>query len=141
MIVGGDFRDLLNAIAHKDEGTLARILPFRPGSKGLHLLEALALEARRLDAAARAAVAVNPSAVPAEARARVLRQISWFPGELEKMGQASVGGTPTAQLVAGLDDSGIAPVVMALLQPHLPAPPAPPPAKPRSFWQRLFGRS
>ena len=41
VIVGGDFRTLLNALAHVDEEALAGILPFRPGSKGLHLPEAL----------------------------------------------------------------------------------------------------
>jgi hypothetical protein len=41
VIVGGDFRTLLNALAHVNEEALATILPFRPGSKGLHLPEAL----------------------------------------------------------------------------------------------------
>lgn len=41
VIVGGDFRTLLNALAHVNEEALAAILPFRPGSKGLHLPEAL----------------------------------------------------------------------------------------------------
>ncbi|HUL54233.1 MAG TPA: hypothetical protein VLT83_12565 [Opitutaceae bacterium] len=43
VIVGGDFRTLLNALAHVNEEALAAILPFRPGSKGLHLPEALGL--------------------------------------------------------------------------------------------------
>ncbi|HUJ43957.1 MAG TPA: hypothetical protein VLW52_10155 [Opitutaceae bacterium] len=41
VIVGGDFRTLLNALSHVNEEALAAILPFRPGSKGLHLPEAL----------------------------------------------------------------------------------------------------
>jgi hypothetical protein len=41
VIVGGDFRTLLNALAHVNEEALAAIVPFRPGSKGLHLPEAL----------------------------------------------------------------------------------------------------
>jgi hypothetical protein len=41
VIVGGDFRTLLNALAHVNEEALATIVPFRPGSKGLHLPEAL----------------------------------------------------------------------------------------------------
>jgi len=41
VVVGGDFRKLLNAIAHVNEGALTTILPFRAGSKGLHLPEAL----------------------------------------------------------------------------------------------------
>jgi hypothetical protein len=41
VIIGGDFRKLLNALSNVDEVTLGEILPFRRGSKGLHLIEAL----------------------------------------------------------------------------------------------------
>jgi hypothetical protein len=41
VVVGGDFRTLLNALAHVNEKALAAILPFRVGSKGLHLPEAV----------------------------------------------------------------------------------------------------
>jgi hypothetical protein len=41
VIIGGDFRKLLNALSNLDESTLTEILPFRKGSKGLHLVEAL----------------------------------------------------------------------------------------------------
>jgi hypothetical protein len=41
VIVGGDLRTFLNALAHVNENALAAILPFRPGSKGLQLPEAL----------------------------------------------------------------------------------------------------
>ena len=41
VIIGGDFRKLLNALSNLDEATLAEILPFRKGWKGLHLIEAL----------------------------------------------------------------------------------------------------
>jgi hypothetical protein len=41
VVVGGDFRKLLNALAHVNEEALAAILPFRVGSKGLHLPEAV----------------------------------------------------------------------------------------------------
>lgn len=46
VIIGGDFRKLLNALSNLDESTLADILPFRKGSKGLHLVEALAQATR-----------------------------------------------------------------------------------------------
>jgi hypothetical protein len=42
VIIGGDFRKLLNALSNLDEITLSEILPYRKGSKGLHLVEALA---------------------------------------------------------------------------------------------------
>lgn len=41
IVVGGDFRTLLNALAHMNEAALATFLPFRVGSKGLHIPEAL----------------------------------------------------------------------------------------------------
>ena len=47
VIVGGDFRKLLNALSHVDEGALAEVLPFRRGQKGLHLVEGPALHRRR----------------------------------------------------------------------------------------------
>ncbi len=139
VIVGGDFRALLNALAHQDEETLARLLPFRPGAKGLHLLEGLVLEARLLDAGSRAAVAADPLAAPAAIRSRVSRLVAWFPAELDALRAASAAGAPTAQLVASVGDAALRPAVAGLLQPHLPPPPAPP--KPRSFWSRLFGRA
>lgn len=42
VIVGGDLKRLLNALAHTDERALAELVPFRTGSTGLHLAEALA---------------------------------------------------------------------------------------------------
>ncbi len=54
VIIGGDFRKLLNALSNLDETTLAEILPFRKGSKGLHLVEALAQATRSPSPAARA---------------------------------------------------------------------------------------
>ncbi len=41
VIVGGDFKMLLNAPSHGDEKSIAKFLPFRPAHKGLHLIEAI----------------------------------------------------------------------------------------------------
>ncbi len=41
VIVGGDFRNLLNSIAHIDEESIATFLPFRVGKKGIYLPEAI----------------------------------------------------------------------------------------------------
>lgn len=57
IIVGGDVRRLLNAIAHVDEKMLAQLLPFRPGATGLHLEEALVHAARSKTPEERADVA------------------------------------------------------------------------------------
>ncbi len=42
IVLAGDFRKLLNSLVHIDEKTLAGYLPYRPGTKGLHLPEAIA---------------------------------------------------------------------------------------------------
>ncbi len=42
VIVGGDFRKLLNALSHVDENGLREVVPFRVGATGLHLFECLA---------------------------------------------------------------------------------------------------
>ena len=54
VIIGGDFRKLLNALSNLDETTLTEILPYRKGSKGLHLIEALAQATRSPNPMARA---------------------------------------------------------------------------------------
>ncbi|GHC10510.1 hypothetical protein [Cerasicoccus arenae] len=43
IIIGGDFRALLNALTTEDQQTLAKYIPFRPGSLGLHLAECIGL--------------------------------------------------------------------------------------------------
>ncbi|MBI5422460.1 MAG: hypothetical protein HZA32_00130 [Opitutae bacterium] len=45
VVIGGDFRALLNALSHGDEEGIGQFLPFRKGSSGLHLPEALGLAA------------------------------------------------------------------------------------------------
>ena len=141
VIVGGDFRELLNALAQKDEASLARLLPLRSGATGLHLLEALALAARSLDAATRAAVAARPAAAPPAMVERVAKLIAYFAKEHLALREAAAAGTPASRLVVGLNDPALEPVVAALLTPHLPPPPAPPvPERKPSLLQRLFGR-
>jgi hypothetical protein len=142
VIVGGDFRELLNALAQKDEATLARLLPMRPGTPGLHLREALALVARTLAPNVRAGVLGKPSVVPPAVATRIERLITYFASEAAALRQAAASGTPANRLVAGLDDPALEGVIAVLLAPHLPAAAAPvaPPPK-RSFFSRLFGRS
>jgi hypothetical protein len=43
IVIGGDFRDFINSLANVDEAGIANFIPFRPGSKGLHLIEATSL--------------------------------------------------------------------------------------------------
>ncbi len=48
IVVGGDFRSFLNSLAHIDDVNLAKVLPFRPGSTGVHYAEAVGLVVDRL---------------------------------------------------------------------------------------------
>ena len=59
VIVGGDFRRLLNALSHIDEATLAECLPFRAGTRGLHLVEAMVQASRTSMPAVRAQMAAD----------------------------------------------------------------------------------
>src|SRR5882757_8024894 len=59
VIVGGDFRKLLNALSNVDEAALAEVLPFRVAAKGLHLPEALVQASRATAPLKRATQAVE----------------------------------------------------------------------------------
>jgi hypothetical protein len=87
VIVGGDFRKLLNALSHIDEAALAEALPFRRGHKGLHLVEAVALAARTPDGPARTELATT-----------------WFSDELAAIEKdLAAGGTIERYFVALAD--------------------------------------
>ena len=44
-----DIKALMNSLAHRDELGIAKYIPFRRGSQGLHFAEAIGHVARRLD--------------------------------------------------------------------------------------------
>ncbi len=48
VVIGGDFRTLINALTLSDEEEVANFLPYRPGDKGLHIVEAFAMFIRPL---------------------------------------------------------------------------------------------
>jgi hypothetical protein len=139
VIVSGDFRQLLNAVAHIDENALAELLPVRPGSKGLHLPEALALAVHAHPSAMRYALLyvfggnlspqesaeVEPlseeevNAAAAALRARADQFFAWFATELAELkAQISEGGSLERYLMV-LNDPVAEALAGALLQPHL----------------------
>jgi hypothetical protein len=87
VIIGGDFRKLLNALSNLDEATLAEILPFRKGTKGLHLIEALAQATRQ----------ANP--IPKAKEASV-----WFAEEFAQMKNDFTDGTGVTRQLGVLND-------------------------------------
>lgn len=102
VIVGGDFRKLLNALSHIDEQTVGEFLPFRPGVKGLHLIECLAQISRKPDAAAK---------VPAA--------LEYFKDDLAALNNETKAGTPLSRLLVVLHDPTAEKAVAELLRPHL----------------------
>jgi len=150
VIVGGDFRGLLNALSHVDEAGLAKYLPFRPGSKGLHLIEAIAHGVRQMPANQRAIAIARPAELAPGTRDRVARLVAYFSSQKNDLIRQIAGGTSLTRLLMSIGDPSTEAVVAALLTPHLksvPSPAAPnatrvAAVKPRkvSLWRRLFLR-
>lgn len=118
VIVGGDFRKLLNALSHVDEASLAEVLPFRRGQKGLHLVEALGKAAGAPDAAPRAE-----------------RATTWFRDELAAIEKDVIAGGALDRHFVVLGNPALEKRAAELLRPHLQLPAPPPPPKKRG----LFG--
>jgi hypothetical protein len=104
VIIGGDFRKLLNALSNLDEGTLMEILPFRKGTKGLHLVEALG-QATRL---------VNPIPKAKEAS-------HWFADDFAQLKKDFTDGTGVARQLGVLNnvelEKKVADLIRQLIKP------------------------
>lgn len=139
VIVGGEFRDLLNAVTHLDEETLARYLPFRLRTSGLHLVEALGHLLRPLGVEERIALARRPEAAPADLRARAARLFEYFAGQAARLHDDIGKGVPCSRLVVSLEDLSLETAVAGLLGLYLQTSPAvaaaSPKAPPRARWR------
>jgi len=104
VIIGGDFRKLLNALSNLDETTLAEILPFRKGTKGLHLIEALG-HATKLP---------NPLAKAKEAAA-------WFADDFEHLKKEFTDGATLTRHLSKLNneelEKKVADLVRQMIKP------------------------
>lgn len=93
LIVGGEVRKLLNSLAHADLHGLARFLPVRPGTRGLHLPEAISLLIRALPENERETISLTlEGQADASAEAvfeKLLVQLppllAWYPEETENL--------------------------------------------------------
>jgi len=137
VIVGGDFRTLLNALSNIDERTLAHYLPFRPGSKGIHYIEGVALGVVSQPVEIQAALALElkqslPEAAQDLARTVSAKQLAQAKAELRAHANAMQGfcmedytevqrliaaGVNPRSLVAVLGDSVIEAVVADMITP------------------------
>jgi hypothetical protein len=121
VIVGGDFRTLLNALSHIDEKAIAQFLPYRPGAKGLHLIEAVAQTVRILAASERAAVTSNPANASPALRSQIEKLVTQLSVDHAELERELGTGTSLARLASVLHDSAVESTVVALLTPHLKA--------------------
>ncbi len=142
VVVAGDFRALLNALSHIDETTLSMYLPYRPGEKGLHLIEGLALTVRAYAPEVQARLAQNFGArLGSEDAARaiaagadetatafaVLTQhtaayVDYFETDLGKLQVQINEGVALGRLAGVLNDAVVETVVTSLLKPYLTLP-------------------
>jgi len=121
VIVGGDFRRLLNALSHVDQDALAETLPFRRGQKGLHLVEAVAQAAGTDDGRARTEIATT-----------------WFGEELAAMEKDIAAGGSIERYFVSVGNPALEQKAIELLRPHLHLPASAP--KKRSGWLSWFSR-
>jgi len=147
VVVSGDFRAFLNALSHIDEPTLTLYMPFRPGAKGMHLLEGVALTVRAQPDDVQAALAkrfgarlgtsdldsaAHASNLETAATEQMLTQqaavyIEYFQADLATLQQQVDDGVPLSRLAAVLNNPILETVVTGLLKPYVrqPAPSAP----------------
>lgn len=125
VIIGGDFRRLLNALSNLDEHTLADMIPFRRGSKGLHLVEALAQATR----------ASNPMAKSREAAV-------YFKDEFTQIQKDFADGTGVARHLGVLGnvevEKKVADMIRQLIKPGSGVGEAA--AAKSGFFKRIFRR-
>lgn len=164
VVIGGDFRSLLNALSHGDEEGIGQFLPFRKGSSGLHLPEALGLAAASVpraeqlalaktygaklsgpDASAAAALAPDAQA-KAEQRVQIAVNgtLEWFKDATNALvDKLNAGGSLERELVVigePAREAIAAHFFRLAVASRLKNTPAAEPAKKGGLFSRLFGR-
>ncbi len=167
VVLGGDFRNALNALTHGDEEGIGQFLPYRKGSTGLHLAEAIGLLAAGLPrpeqlglaksygaklspadtAAAKALTKEQVEKIEAGLRVTLNAALDWFTdGKAALIKHVSDGGTYDRYFVV-LNDPAREAIAVRLtssaLKGSITAKAAPVGAveeKKGGFFSRLFGR-
>lgn len=83
VVLGGDFRNALNALTHGDEEGIGKFLPYRKGTTGLHLPEAIGLIAGSIPRIDQVALAKSYGARLSNNDAAVSKTLAKL--EIEKM--------------------------------------------------------
>jgi len=167
VVLGGDFRNALNALTHGDEEGIALFLPYRKGATGLHLAEAIGLVAAGLPRAeqlalgkyygaklAPADVAVVKSMSREQAdkhegmlRATVVAALEWFKDEKAELIKFLASGGTLERYFLVLGDPAREAIAVKLTTglvkasaAKVAAPGAAAAEKKGGFFSRLFGR-
>jgi len=163
VVIGGDFRALLNALSHGDEEGIGQFLPFRKGASGLHLPEALGLAAAAIgrpeqialaktygatlsgaDAAAVALSAEAQSRVEQRVQVAVNATLDWFKDATNALvAKLNAGGSLERELVVIGDparEAIAARFFRTTLASKLSSSAAPTAPKKGGLFSRLFGR-
>ncbi|MBX3735444.1 MAG: hypothetical protein KF715_02040 [Candidatus Didemnitutus sp.] len=165
VVIGGDFRGLLNALSHGDEEGIGQFLPFRKGASGLHLPEALGLAAAAVGRSEQAALAkaygatltgteAGATVLSAEAQAQAEQRVQlamnatfdWFKDATSALvAKLNAGGSLERELVVLGDpvrEAVAARFVRTTLAAKLNSAAATMPAAPKKggLFSRLFGR-
>lgn len=164
VVIGGDFRALLNALSHGDEAGIGQFLPFRKGSLGLHLPEALGLASAGLTRAeqlglakaygaklspadAAAAAPLSPeqrSTLEGRAKLAVAATLDWFKDQKAALvADLNAGGSLERHLVV-IGDPAREAIAAKFFTDATGVSTKPAaseePAKKGGFFSRLFGR-
>lgn len=167
VVLGGDFRTALNALTHGDVQGICQFLPYRPGSSGLHLAEALGLVAAGLAradqlalgkyygarlphadaAAAKVLTKVQAEKFEGSLQAKTHTAFEWFTDEKAALiKHLNEGGTYERYFVV-INDAAreaiaarLAAATLKIEPKKTPTPAAGPAAKKGGFFARLFGK-
>lgn len=164
IVIGGDFRALLNALTMEDQQTLAKYIPFRPGSYGLHLPECIGLLLNQLSDVEKCSLlkrfGYNKLDATQEAKARLnkeqiaqledilqskLKEIcDYFPDQYKQLARDVKGGKTLERIFMVVDDPEreciCAQITARYLKENAVADVPETTEKKGGFFSRLFGR-
>lgn len=164
VVLGGDFRNALNALTHGDEEGIGLFLPFRKGTTGLHLAEAIGLLAAGLprpeqlalakaygaklnpadSAAAKALTKEQQEKIEAGLRTSFAAALEWFKDQKEALQKLVEGGGTYDRYFVTINDPAREAIAVKLTAAALKVAAKPAAAagdkKKGGLFSRLFGK-
>jgi hypothetical protein len=137
VVVGGDFRSLLNSLSHIDEQQISTFLPIRVGHKGLYLIEALGGVIHGMKPMTRKSLAEVGAEPTGKVTQRVAELTIYFADQLAALDKRIMAGGALDRELMVLQDTETEALVTKLLGPHLTVVI---PEKKSGWFARLFGR-